>query len=105
MTIVVDDGHPARFSTRLISPLRALEPGQRRHDAVERNADLQAHGDGGKCIEDVVASRDRQLEAAFAGTVRYPTDAIAHMTAAASPVGLDGISAHVRVLAGAVRDD
>ena len=63
MAVVVDDQDPVRLATHLEPPLGAAELAQARRQALERHAELEADGDGGQRVQQVVASRHVQLQA------------------------------------------
>ena len=57
MPVVVHDEDARRFTADLEAALDAREAGQRLLDALEGHLEVEAHADGGECVEDVVSAR------------------------------------------------
>lgn len=57
--VIIDERHAADGAARLVAPLRAPEPGQGAHDSIERDAHLEADGDGRQRVLKVVLAGNR----------------------------------------------
>ena len=64
VAVVVDDHDAVGFAENVEAAFGAFEFGERAGDTVERDAQLEADGDGGEGVEQVVAAGDAEAECA-----------------------------------------
>src|SRR5262249_23624662 len=99
VTIIVDDGHPARLAAYLEAALDAGETGQRLLHRMERNLEIEPEADGGERVEDVVPAGN--LQRAFAELLSAMDD----LEAAGQPRQMDAPGHQVRARGEAIRDE
>ena len=90
VAVVVDDQDAAGLAEQLEAALGAAELGQRRGDGLEAQPELEADGDGGERVQQVVAARHGQPQRA-----QLAAAATTHAAARSERFERDRRAAHV----------